>query len=74
MSGICVEKLKAESKTQGKAEASQDSIIRVLKARQFELSNDLCEKIRAIQDVEKLQELTDISVTAKSVEEFASKL
>jgi len=57
-----------------KAEASQDAIIRVLKARRFEISDGLCEKLRAIQDIEKLQQLTDLAATTESIADFESKL
>ena len=64
----------AEGEVKGEVKASQDAIIRFLKARRYEISDGLCEKLRAIQDIEKLQQLTDLAATTESIADFESKL
>ncbi|MDR0706026.1 MAG: hypothetical protein LBF88_13720 [Planctomycetaceae bacterium] len=65
---------KAEGEAKGKAEGEAKAIIRILSCRLESPSMSLQNKISSIQDIAKLDELTDLALTCVSLDEFATAL
>ncbi|MDR2704155.1 MAG: DUF4351 domain-containing protein [Planctomycetaceae bacterium] len=61
-------------RVEGNAEGEAKSIIRILSRRLESPSMSLQDKIRSIQDIDKLDELTDFALTCVSLDEFETAL
>ena len=63
-----------KGKAEGKAEASQDSIIRILEARFGEVPASIGETVRTVTNTDRLEWLIATAATTKSLETFEKEL
>lgn len=61
---------KAEGKTEGKAEAARSHILRILQRRLSSVPPSVEDKLRAIDRVERLEEILDQAIVVRSVDEL----
>jgi hypothetical protein len=69
-----MEKGMAEGKAEGKAEAKAEAVLLILTKRFQSVPKSLETQLRAVTDLERLEQLADFAFDCKSPDEFAGKL
>jgi hypothetical protein len=65
-----VREWKAAARSEGKIEGKVDALVRVVKGRDKEAPDEVCEGIRACRDPEKLDRWLDVALMVDTLEEF----